>query len=205
MIPLRIVIFAKAPAPGLAKTRLIPALGTAGSARLARQLINHTVAQALDAAIGPVEICVTPDEPHDSWEDLTLPSALHWSVQGDGDLGQRMARAAQRVIEQGESILLIGTDCPQLTAEVLRLAAAVLTQYDTCLVPVSDGGYGLLGLNHYIPTLFSDIPWSTASVAALTQQRILEAGLSLKPLPTLHDIDEPQDLQWLPLHWHVVP
>lgn len=196
--PLRIVIFAKAPVAGYAKTRLIPALGEDGAAQLARQLLLHTVREALAANIGPVELCVAPDMQQTLWSTLSLPIELSWSEQGEGALGERMARAAKRVIDGGENLLIIGTDCPQLMAEDLRSAAQALALHDACLVPAFDGGYVLLGLRHYHASLFTDIPWSTADVASLTRQRIAALGWTLREFDSLHDIDEPADLCWLP-------
>ncbi len=203
MKSIRIVIFAKAPLPGFAKTRLSPALGSKGAALLARKLLEHCVAESLAADIGPVELCVTPHREHPIWHALSIPGSVEWTEQGEGDLGERLARATERVISRGEALLLIGTDCPELKAARLRDAAAMLNQYDACLHPVSDGGYSLLGLNHHLPSLFTDIPWSTADVAKLTRQRLEAAGWRLKELETLHDIDEPEDLQWLPEHWRL--
>ncbi len=198
---IRIVIFAKAPLPGLAKTRLIPALGREGSAQLAKRLLNHALEQSLAANIGPVELCVSPTALHPIWQDLALPASFEWSEQGDGDLGERLNRASQRVTSNGEAILLIGTDCPGLTAEKLRTAAETLHHHDACMVPVSDGGYALLGMRQHLPAVFNDIPWSTDAVARITRQRILEHGFALQQLTALHDIDEPQDLRYLPAGW----
>lgn len=196
--PVRIVLLAKAPLPGLAKTRLIPALGQDGAAELAAQLLRHTAAECLAAALGPVELCVSPAAPHPVWRGLALPPQLHWSPQGEGDLGARLARASWRVTTGGEAVLFIGSDCPDLSAARLRAAAAALARHDACLIPASDGGYVLLGLRRHLPSLFVDMPWSTSAVAALTRERIHAAGRSLKQFPALHDIDEPRDLAWLP-------
>jgi len=201
MNPIRTVIFAKAPLPGLAKTRLIPALGSEGSAALARRLLEHTVAQALAADIGPVELCVTPTMTHPIWNELAIPTTVCWSEQGDGDLGERLDRVSQRVTESGEALMVIGTDCPQLDAKRLREAAQSLANNDACLVPVSDGGYALLGVHQHHPSLFSDIPWSTDQVAELTRHRIKSMDWSIELLEQLHDIDVPDDLQLLPKSW----
>lgn len=194
----RIVIFAKAPITGQAKTRLSPALGMEGAANLARELLRHCVTEALAAQVGPVELCVAPSVHHPIWRDMTIPDAVQWSEQGEGDLGARLARAAQRVTLQGEAVLLIGTDCPDLSAAKLRDAAQVLERHHACMVPVSDGGYALLGLQYYHSSFFSNIPWSTDKVAQLTRQRLFDQGIELQTLPMLHDIDEPSDLQYLP-------
>ena len=196
--PPRIVIFAKAPVAGLAKTRLIPALGAQGAARLAAALLEHAVAQALASGVGPVELCVTPAPADPLWSGLAPQATLTWSDQGNGDLGERMARAAQRVLDAGEPVLLMGTDCPDLTAARIREAAASLIAADAALVPAFDGGYVLLGLNRFDASLFAGIAWSTASVAQVTRARVEQLGWSLRTLPTLHDIDEPADLRWLP-------
>ena len=196
--PPRIVVFAKAPVAGLAKTRLIPALGAQGAARLAAAMLSHAVEQALASAVGPVELCVTP-APHDPvWSGLAPQASLTWSDQGDGDLGERMARAAKRALDAGEPVLLMGTDCPELTAGRIREAAASLLAAGATLVPAFDGGYVLLGLNRFDASLFAGIPWSTATVAQATRARVEQLGWSLQALPTLHDIDEPADLRWLP-------
>lgn len=195
---IRTVIFSKAPVAGFAKTRLIPALGSEGSAALAQQMLSKTISAAQNARLGPVELCVSPSRSHPVWETLRLPDSLEWSEQGEGDLGVRMGRVAERVIRAGETLLLIGSDCPELDAAYLRMAAESLTDHTACIGPVGDGGYVLFGLNAYESTLFSDIPWSTEEVASITLQRISEMKWSVKVLATLHDIDEPGDLQWLP-------
>ena len=201
MSGVRIVIFAKAPVPGFAKTRLIPALGAQGAANLARRMLDHTLAQALAAEVGPVELCVTPSPIEAVWQTFAVPATVAWSDQGDGGLGTRMARAAQRVISAGESVLLIGTDCPALDAAHLRRAALSLQHFDTTLVPTADGGYVLLGLNRFHVSLFEAIEWSTDSVAAETLRRLARLDWKVQKTPTVHDIDEPADLRWLPRGW----
>lgn len=201
MKALRIVIVAKAPLPGLAKTRLIPALGASGAAELARRMLLRTVDQALAAALGPVELCVTPGPFDAAWDAPSVPGAVRWSGQGEGDLGQRLARVAQRVLEAGESVLLIGTDCPALDKARLRQAARALQRADATLRPTFDGGYALLGLNRYDPSPFSGIAWSTETVARDTLARLAQLGWRTRCHGMLHDIDEPGDLRHLPKRW----
>lgn len=198
MKPVRVVIFAKAPLAGLAKTRLIPALGRQGAAELARRLLGHTLREALAAQVGPVELCVTPSANHPIWPTLALPMSVPLTEQGDGDLGERMARAARRVLDAGEAVVLIGTDCPQLDAAQLQQAASALRHAHATLLPAFDGGYVLLGLNQFDASVFSGIAWSTNSVASATLQRLAQLNWLVHTGPTLHDIDEPPDLQWLP-------
>lgn len=194
----RIVVFAKAPQAGFAKTRLIPALGPAGSARLAKQLLQQTIVDALAAKVGPVELCVTPGLADPTWCEVRLPSGLALSEQGEGDLGERLARAAQRRIENGEAVILIGTDCPELTAQRLQAAAMALENHDAVIHPTADGGYALLGLRRFHRRIFQGIAWSTDSVAYTTLCRSGELGWSVHVADLLHDIDQPEDLVHLP-------
>lgn len=198
MKPVRIVIIAKAPIPGFCKTRLIPALGATGSAELARRMLVETVNMALAAQVGSVELCVAPALNEYDWATLGLPNDLAWSEQGEGDLGARMARAARRVTSEGASVMLIGTDCPALDSGLLQRAALALRDHQASLVPAEDGGYTLLGLQSFDQTLFDNMLWSTAGVAAETRRRITRLGWRLCDFPPLHDIDEPQELKHLP-------
>lgn len=181
---IRTIIFAKAPVPGEVKTRLIPALGAEGAAMLARRLLFDTIAEAVAAETGPVELCLAGrlDE---------RPPGVLLTDQGEGDLGKRLWRAAERA---GPPLLLIGADCPSLDRHRLRAAAASLSGCDAFLHPAEDGGYALLGLSRLDPSLFQDIAWSSASVACDTIARIDALGWSLDIGATLRDIDEPADL-----------
>jgi len=194
----RIVIFAKAPLPGQVKTRLIPALGAAGAARLAARLLDLALEQGRSAGVGAVELCMSPAPGHAAWAGIALPPGIATSDQGEGDLGERMARAARRSIGNGEAVLLTGTDCPDLTATRLSAAAAALSDHDAVLYPAADGGYPLLGLKTFDASLFADMPWSTDAVARLTLERMAALGWRVWVGETLRDIDEPGDLDWLP-------
>lgn len=190
---IRIVIFAKAPVAGKVKTRLIPALGAEGAARLARQMLFDTCREALLARAGDVELCFGDDG---EWSG-DLPSGVAVTDQGEGDLGERLSRAVQRVSDAGESMIFIGTDCPALDARRIGAACRDLASHDAVLHPTLDGGYALLGLKRFHPSLFSGISWSTSSVATDTIARIEALGWSLHIGEALRDIDEPQDLSHL--------
>ncbi len=194
----RIVVFAKAPQPGRVKTRLIPALGAEGAAALAAGMLVHTLGVAIEAGLGEAELCASPAPDDPAWQGIALPAALRWSAQGEGDLGARMAGAARRVLAGGERVLLIGTDCPALDAGCLRAASDALDAAEAVIVPSFDGGYVLLGLRRFDPTLFADIAWSTPSVATVTRARLCALGWNHRVLPALHDIDLPEDLVHLP-------
>lgn len=191
----RIVIFAKAPVPGSVKTRLIPALGEVGAARLAHRMLLATIAEAEAARLSIPELCATPHPYDPEWAPFLPGAEIRYTDQGEGDLGQRLARAAKRVTLTGENILLIGTDCPALDRHRLRAAAGALAAHDAVLHPTFDGGYALLGLRRFDPSLFAGIGWSGPDVAADTTARIAALGWSLHLGDTLRDIDEPEDLE----------
>lgn len=189
----RIVIFAKAPVPGQVKTRLAPALGEEGAARLAKRMLADTVGRALAAGLADTELCASPHPADPQWAGHH-PVGVRLTDQGEGDLGQRLAAAAARVIDGGERVLLIGTDCPELDATRLRAAATELDSHDAVIFPARDGGYVLLGLARTDASLFTDIAWSTSTVARTTIARIRTLGWSLHIGDTMSDIDQPADL-----------
>jgi hypothetical protein len=194
----RIVIFAKAPVPGRVKTRLIPALGAEGAAKLAAEMLEHTVAEALASGL-EVELCGAPDPA--TWYG---GARVHLTTQGEGDLGQRLHRAAERVLAT-QNILLIGADCPALNAPHLCAAADALERHDAVIHPAEDGGYVLLGLRRFDASLFEGIAWSTNTVAEETLARIDALGWSIDIRETLADIDEPSDLHRHPETHHRHP
>ena len=201
-----VIVFAKAPLAGYAKTRLIPALGVGGAARLAERMLGHAVRQAVAAGIGPVEVCCAPDATHPAFGSLTATLTLALTEQGSGDLGARMQRAFARRLERGampaaDAALLIGTDAPALDAAMLRRARDALAAHDAVFVPALDGGYALVGLRRPAPGLFDGIAWSTGVVMADTRQRLATLGLRCTELDAVADIDEPADLVHVPPAW----
>lgn len=196
-----VIVMAKAPLAGFAKTRLIPALGAHGAAALAECLLEYAIGHALDARLGPVDLCCAPDMRHPALARHAQWQGMALSPQGDGDLGGRMARAFKRWLAKADRVLMIGTDAPAIDAAMLRRAAEALTDTDAVFIPALDGGYALIGLRCAAPTLFNGMAWSTASVMADTRERLAAAGLSHIELPPVADIDEPADLVHLPPGW----
>jgi rSAM/selenodomain-associated transferase 2/rSAM/selenodomain-associated transferase 1 len=190
-----IAILAKAPVPGAAKTRLIPALGANGAARAQRQFIGQTLRTAQQARLGPITLWCAPKARHRRFRALQTHFNIVCLAQPEGDLGERMKRcAAHHFAHNGSTpILIIGTDCPVLSPGRLQEAARSLLQHDACLIPAEDGGYVLLGLAKMIPDVFSSISWSTPEVLHQTQERLRLANASVVLLPTLWDVDEPAD------------
>jgi rSAM/selenodomain-associated transferase 1 len=193
--PVAIAVLARAPVPGFAKTRLIPVLGPKRAAALQARLTERAVATATAAATGPVTLWTTPDESHPVFQALAADFGVTLARQGDGDLGARMLTA---MAAASGPCLVIGADCPALTAEHLRDAAQCLRGgTDAVVIPVVDGGYTLIGTRRPQPALFAGIAWSTATVMDATRARLREAHLTWREPVTLWDIDRPEDLDRL--------
>lgn len=189
-----VAVLAKAPLAGLAKTRLVPALGAAGAARLQRWLTLATLRTAGEAGLGPITLWCAPDAGHRFFRALRRRCRLTCRVQPEGDIGARMHAAFMH--HAGRSpLLLLGTDCPALRAAHLRQAAQVLHDgADAVFVPAEDGGYVLVGLRRPQPALFVGIDWSTPRVMVQTRERARAASLRWVELDTLWDVDVPADL-----------
>lgn len=196
-----IIVFAKAPVPGLAKTRLAPALGVAGAAALAERMLHHALVQAVASGVGPVELCAAPDASHPALRAGAAEHGASLAEQGPGDLGQRMHRALARSLARHGRALLIGTDAPALGADVLRQASQGLHDHDAVFVPALDGGYALVGLRRADPRWFAGMRWSHDRVMDETRGRLRAAGIRWAELPPVADIDEPADLVHLPPGW----
>lgn len=195
-----LLVFAKAPLPGQVKTRLTPVLGPDGAARLATRMLEDTLRRALTAQIGPVTLCCAPDEAHSVFR-AAAERGVQLAQQGYGDLGARMQRALEQALRTSRSALLIGTDAPDLSPALLRQAAAALATHDAVFVPALDGGYVLVGLSRPCPALFADIAWSTGEVMRQTREQAARARISLCELAPLRDIDEPEDIEYVPKEW----
>lgn len=182
----RLVLFTRYPEPGRAKTRLIPAIGAAAAAALHRRLTERAVA-TLRASGRPVELRTTGADPDrfSTW----LGDGLSPTDQGDGDLGDRLDRAAAR-----PPVILLGADVPDLQVRHLEAAALALETHPAVIGPAEDGGYYLLGLAQRMPFLFDTMQWGTDLVLAETVRRLDRHAISYCMLETLADLDRPDDL-----------
>ena len=195
----RVLLFAKAPVAGRVKTRLIPVLGADGAARLARRMLEHALGEALSTGLA-VELVCEPGPAEPEWAGL-IPAGVDVTEQCDGDIGARMAEAAERTLARGEHAVLIGADCPGLTAAVIARAAAGLWDHEAVIVPALDGGYVLLAVREFAAELFEGVAWSTDAVLAATLERAGALGWRVLVEEALADVDEAADLKWVPAHW----
>ncbi|MSU50577.1 MAG: DUF2064 domain-containing protein [Opitutus sp.] len=187
----------KYPRPGAVKTRLIPALGERRACELHRALVRHTLADVARFAaqhdvVVEARVAGAPDEAASrAW----LGGGITICAQGDGDLGQRMERATHAAFADGAvNVVVIGGDCPQLTAEHLAAAFAALVRSDVVLGPAADGGYYLIGLRAPQSTLFQGISWGGSEVLAQTLAAARSISAGVEQLAVLRDVDVPDDL-----------
>ena len=193
-----ILVFARAPIAGAVKTRLIPLLGAADAAALQERLITHALAVARAATPDRLELWCAPDTTHPFLQTAAQTRGATLHAQQGSDLGERMAHAFTATLRTAGYVICIGTDCPALTAQHLRHAAAALRDgHDAVFVPAEDGGYALVGLARDEPRLFDGMAWGGAQVMAQTRARLRELGLRWHELETLWDVDRPDDYRRL--------
>jgi rSAM/selenodomain-associated transferase 1 len=189
-----LIIMAKAPIAGKAKTRLTPALGAIKAARLHASLVKFTLNKHLCSRVCPVQLCCSPDPRHVFFQSQKQPG-IHLTTQSKGDLGLRMYFAMQQALSNARSIVLIGTDCPDLRPKQIAQGLQFLESgHDAVLGPADDGGYYLIGLNHPSLALFTDIAWGKSTVLKQTRQKLQALNWKWKELDCLRDIDRPADL-----------
>lgn len=191
-----IALMTRAPVEGEVKTRLAAAIGPAQALQVHLELLAATLDAATRLPLAPVSIRVAGDPRHPLLAKLARRRALRLHRQGDGDLGERMAAVFDQVLRQAGFCVLIGSDCPPLTAEYLNDACAALAAgRDLVLGPAEDGGYVLIGLRAPQPALFEAMPWGSARVAERTLAAARASGLDCHRLPVLWDLDRVEDLR----------
>jgi rSAM/selenodomain-associated transferase 1 len=193
-----LIIFARNPVPGLVKTRLIPSLGEEGACALYLKLLQCTLDTAMQCSDVTIEL----------WTDTaTLAGELHRMIadrslrlrrQRGSDLGLRMHHAISDALNRSSRVVLIGSDCPDWRAEDLMQAFNQLQGHDAVLAPAMDGGYVLIGCRRHAVELFSDIPWGSDQVYAITKNRLRSLGWRWHELPAHPDIDCEPDLKLVP-------
>lgn len=197
-----LILFTRVPRAGDTKTRLIPALGAEGAARLQRQMSEAALATLMaGAAATGATLEIRFRNGDEAAIRHWLPGATYYTTQGDGDLGQRLAHAIADACARGDQpVIVVGADCPALKPAHLVTALHALVDHDLVVGPATDGGYYLLGLTGPQPDLFTHMPWGTAHVLRETLARAQALGLTHLMLETLPDVDRPEDLIHLDHH-----
>ncbi len=191
-----LIIFTRYPEPGRTKTRLIPLLSPAGAADLHRRMTEYTVDRMRGVSREPSTALQIFYEGGDLVRlEQWLGHDLAYQVQGGGDLGLRMLNAFRKSFRDGmERTVIVGTDCPDLSAAVVERAFLELESHDVVVGPAADGGYYLIGARRPHPVLFTGIPWGTEEVLKTSLRIAKDLGLSVGLLDTLHDVDRPEDI-----------
>ena len=189
-----LILFARRPELGKVKTRLAAGIGDELALKFYKKLLAHArdIARATETA--DAKVFLTDVRNDEFWTEFEV------FQQPAGDLGERMQSAFETVFEQGyEKAVIIGSDCPDLTAAEIEKAFYQLDAVDVVMGPATDGGYYLLGMNRIHGELFREIPWSTSEVAGKTLAIAEKAGLQVQQLAAHSDIDTVEDLPagWL--------
>jgi rSAM/selenodomain-associated transferase 1 len=189
----RLCIFARAPVLGSVKSRLARTLGEDAALAAHEEMVCQTL-EELSCVLGirsELWIAGAIDHP------LVGQWAERWRMpvypQHGNDLGARMFHAMTRCLELSPFGIVVGTDCPSVTAAYVREAALQLRDRELVLGPAEDGGYGLIGLSTCALQLFDGIPWGSARVLDETLKRAAASGLRYALLETVWDVDEPAD------------
>ena len=189
-----LIVYAKAPEPGQVKTRLAPALDIEAAALLHTALVERALSTAKRSGIAAIELCCAPDSRHSFFRSCAEDFDLTLTEQGEGELGERMLRTLTRALMSHQSAIIIGADCPALTGKHIADAARALVTHDIVLTPAEDGGYVLIGARRVELHLFDGIEWGTDTVLAQQRRNLEKAGLIWHEMPTLWDVDRPDDL-----------
>lgn len=189
-----ICIFARPPLPGKAKTRLIPALGKAGAANLARALLKDVVNAC--EQVGDAQLVISTTAYFITENGLPI-----W-IQPEGDLGLRLEKTIQRGLLSADCVIAVGADTPGLRASMLTTAIQKLQQKGAVLGPTEDGGYYLVGLRRCPDGVFENIRWSSPETLEDTLLQFGRFGIECAIKPRWFDLDTPADLERVRLLIH---
>lgn len=186
----RIIVFVKNPILGKVKTRLAKTMGNKEALNVYTELVQITKRQ-VEALSAEKEVWYAWEiGTNDLWDDFEFKKR----VQIEGDLGEKMKHGFKTAFEEGcKKVILIGSDCPTLTTQILENAFHELENNDMVLGPSKDGGYYLIGMNAFYPCLFNNISWSTDIVLKQTEEIAKNERVSLVKLSVLNDIDNESD------------
>ena len=201
-----VIVMAKAPRAGEAKTRLVPPLKPSEAAGLAACFFADTVSLALGIA-GQVVVAYAPADGRAALADALREHAhapdagrMLWLEQRGDDLGERLAGVVEHAAALDLSpLLIVGADSPTLPPSFLATALEALShaRADVALGPTDDGGYYAVALRAPAPGLFDAVEWSTPRAYAQTARNAERLGLRLLELPRWYDVDTPADLSRL--------
>ena len=188
----RLIVFVKNAVEGQVKTRLAASIGKQEALQAYQLLLKYTREQIISL---PYRKEIWYSEYIDEKDIWHPEKEFDKRVQEGNDLGDKMRRAFGHSLKSdgAEKVVLIGSDCADLTPAIIDEAFEMLEKYDVVIGPAADGGYYLIGMNKFIPEIFEGINWSTSSVFDQTLAKLEECGNDYFILEQLHDVDEPED------------
>lgn len=188
-----LIIFVKNPVVGKAKTRLAAFIGKEKALEVYLQLLEITRQVAFKTNCTR-HVFYSDKVENDAWDE----DKFNKHIQQGISLGERMKNAFSKVFALGaKQVVIIGSDCPKLTTEIVENAFNLLSDKDACIGPAKDGGYYLLGMKKPLPFLFENKEWSTDSVFDDTVSDLVQNGLTYGQLLALSDVDTVNDLYLL--------
>jgi rSAM/selenodomain-associated transferase 1 len=189
-----LIVYAKRPLPGYAKTRLGVVIGAEQAAGVYARLLYGYLLDLLRADLGKTRVELSLASPADVPFFAAAFPELAVRPQIAGDLGQRMAASfAQAFTEGAEAVVLTGSDIPGLDSQLVCAAFDALTESPAVIGPARDGGYYLVGMRAPGVSLFDGIEWSTERVLAQTEALARSRGIRLAYLPELEDVDTEEE------------
>lgn len=193
-----LIIFARNPVLGKVKTRLAAGIGEAKALQVYEHLLQHTQSIVKDIPVTKFVYYADEINEDDIW------NGFEKRIQHGNNLGERMQNAFEELFKAGFSkVCIIGSDCFELTTDIINNTFACLDESDVVIGPVMDGGYYLLGSGKFVPQFFINKAWSTSSVFSDTLKDAATLNLSITQLPVLNDIDNEKDLRNSPLAFFV--
>ena len=191
MVKNRLIIFVKNPVKGEVKTRLASTVGDEKALDVYKKLLRITAEEAAGVVADKLVSYSKSVEEGDHFDE----SLFEKSVQKEGNLGEKMKHAFGSGFCEGfDRVVLIGSDCPQISRDLLDDAFQKLGDADCVIGPSDDGGYYLIGLSRFLPEIFDDIEWSTSSVFSYTIKKLDGMDATYRLLRRLNDIDTESDL-----------
>jgi rSAM/selenodomain-associated transferase 1 len=190
-----VIVFARAPLPGRAKTRLIPRLGPWGAARLQSRLTERALRTAIASHCGPVELHCTPRTGHGYFLRARRELGIRLEEQSGRDLGERMHHALAAALRKHRYAILVGVDAPDLrSTDIARALRHLRSGNDMVFAPAEDGGYALVGCRRAPRPVFEHVAWGGDEVWRQTVIRLERLRLRWRALRMVWDIDRPEDL-----------
>ena len=187
-----LLIFIKNAIYGQVKTRLAATAGKDKALEVYQKLLQYTAVITNDIEVEKIVFYATQIDNRDVWNNDVYKK----QVQLGYDLGERMESAINYAFEQGSTeVIIIGSDCFEITADIIKHAFDCLKNYEIVIGPATDGGYYLLAMKQLNPLLFKQINWSTNEVLTTTLAICHAQNLSAYLLPELSDIDTEEDLK----------